>query len=162
MTRVTGAEAVETYWVDEIDDITEPTAAELNAGIRLTGFIPDGGLDTPNTGQTVDISDMSSLFNKTTAGTYGGDTVSVTVYRDNDADTAYEALQIRSSGFLVVSRFGQATPGTWAVADEADIYPVTVITRNPAPIGRNEAQRATVEMAVTDVPLEAVAVVAAP
>ena len=53
-----------------VADPTAPTVAELTAGTDITPFL--SSIDTPLDGDAVDSSDLSSAFNKTVAGTYGG------------------------------------------------------------------------------------------
>lgn len=154
MARIIGAGVAEVTFVATLSDYTAPTATELNGGTDLTSFITDGGTETPFDGSIVDIADMSSAFNKTQAGTFGGQAVSVELYRDDTADTAWTTLARGTTGYLAIARKPLATAGTWAIGDDVDVWPITVVTRNPAPIVRNEAQRFTAECAVTDVPEE--------
>lgn len=154
MPRVIGAGVLELAHVTTIADYTAMTAAEGNAGQFLTDFLTDGGVTTPFDGSIVDAADMSSKFNKTAAGTFGGQPLSLEFYRDDAADTAYIQLPRGTAGYIVIARFGLATPGTFAVSDVIDVWPIEVITRNPADVVRNEMQRFTVECAVTDVPEE--------
>ena len=154
MARVTGAGVLELFYVATVANASAPTSTELNAGTDLTGFLTDGGISTPFDGSIVDASDMSSKFNKTAPGTYGGQPLTLELYRDDSADTAWSTLTRGTSGYIAIARFGLATKGTWAVGDKVDLWPITVITRNPADVVRNEMQRFSVECAVTAVPLE--------
>lgn len=154
MARVIGAGVLELFYVPTLTDYTAPTTTQLNAGTDLTGFLTDGGLSTPFDGSIVDIGDMSSKFNKTAAGTFGGNPLTLEFYRDDAADTAWTTLARGVTGYIALARFGLATPGTFAVADVVDVWPIEVVTRNPADVVRNEAQRFSVECAVTNVPAE--------
>ncbi len=154
MARITGAGVLELFYVATVANKSAPTSAELNAGVDLTGFLTDGGLSTPFDGSIVDAADMSSKFNKTAPGTYGGQPLTLELYRDDTADTAWSTLTRGTAGYIAIARFGLATKGTWAIGDKVDLWPITVVTRNPADVVRNEMQRFTVECAVTDVPLE--------
>ncbi len=154
MARVIGAGVLELFYVATVANASAPTSTELNAGTDLTGFLTDGGISTPFDGSIVDAADMSSKFNKTAPGTYGGQPLTLELYRDDSADTAWSTLTRGTSGYIAIARFGLATKGTWAVGDKVDLWPITVITRNPADVVRNEMQRFSVECAVTAVPLE--------
>ncbi len=154
MARVIGAGVAELHIITTIAILTAPTAAELNAGVDVTNYLPDGGLSTPFDGSIVDIADMSSKFNKTAAGTFGGQPLSMEMFRDDAIDTAWTTLVRGFVGFAAIARFALATAGTWAISDIVDVWPIEVITRNPADLVRNEAQRFTSESAVTEVPTE--------
>jgi hypothetical protein len=160
MARKIGAGVLEVAYVLTISDYTAMTAAEGNAGTFLTGFLTDGGLSTPLDGSIVDAADMSAAFNKTASGTFGGQPLTLELFRDDSADTAWTTLARGTIGHIVVVRFGLATPGTFAVADVIDVWPIDVITRNPVDVARNEMQRFTAEMATTDVPAEDFAIAA--
>lgn len=141
-----------------------PTSTELNdaAEVDLTGFLTDGGLATPFDGSVVDNADMSSKFNKTASGTFGGNPLTAEFFRDFplSADTAWSTLARGTAGYFAIARGGKATPGTWAIGDELDLWAIEVVTRNPVDVARNEMQRFTAECAVPAVPLEDFAVVA--
>lgn len=159
MARYIGAGNSELIFAITITTTSAPTAAEINAGVDLTGFLTDGGISTPLDGSTVDVSDMSSRFNKTQAGTFGGQNLTAELFRDDSADTAWTTLPRDTVGYFVISREGFATAGTAVSGDLVDVWPITVISRNMADIARNEAARFTAECAVTNVPDETVSVV---
>ena len=156
MARGIGAGIAELHYVATIGTYTAPTAVELNAGVDLTAFLTDGGLTTPLSGSTVDGADMSSAYNKTSSGTYGGQPLNAEMFKDliNGSDTAFTTLPRGTAGYLAVVRRPLATKGTFAIGDYVDIWPIDVITRDPLPIQRNELQRFMVECAVTSVPAE--------
>ena len=142
-------------FVAAIEDVSAPTASEIEAGVDATGFLRS--LSTPLEGSIVDISDVSSRFNKTASGTYGGQEVSAEFYRDDDQadDTMWNLLTRGVATNLVVARRGgSGTGGTIAADDYVDVWPVEVITRNPADYARNEPTGFTVQFAVPDEPIE--------
>jgi hypothetical protein len=149
-------------WCATISNKAAPTAAEVAAGVRLTSQLTNDGLDTPRTGKTIDIADASDLFDKTAPGSYGGDTGKLTCYRDTKTalDLAYSTLVDGAVGFLVVFRFGCAqdangkgTPsGTATVGDRCEVWPATIISRAPMPIGDGKATTFDVSIAFTDSP----------
>ena len=160
MARKIGAGVLELAYVLTVSNLLAPTAAELNAGTFLTGFLTDGGLATPLDGSIVDSADMSTAYNKTAAGTFGGQPLTIELYRDDSADTAWTTLARETLGHIAIARFGLATPGTWAIADVVDLWKIDVMTRNPVDVARNEMQRFTAEMAVPEVPTEDFAIAA--
>ncbi len=155
--RVYPPGTAEVAWVASISDKDAPTAAELNAGVDLTGFVR-GLPNIPETGNTADISDLSSGFNKRAAASYGGDTLTLEAYMDDGTDTAYDTLIRGTAGHVVVADYGLATTGTFAVADEVWVYPVTIISRGKGVPGRDEDEFFISECAITDVPNEKYAV----
>jgi len=153
-------------WVEGatgIADAEAPTATELAAGVDLTDLLTRDGLSTPNTGNTIDLSDAGSLFNKTGRGSHGGDAGSLTFYRDSLAanDKAWTALEDGAIGFFVVARFGwkqDTTTGlgtktdTPTAADRCEVYPSTIISRAMNDTADNEASKFVVSVGFTDEP----------
>ncbi|MDX1407625.1 MAG: hypothetical protein R3330_05810, partial [Saprospiraceae bacterium] len=78
---------VRIYFVSTIADPSAPTVAEITAGDDVTPYL--SSLDTPLDGNAPDASDLSSAFNKTVAGKYGGN-VTAQMYRDDTTDTAFD------------------------------------------------------------------------
>lgn len=160
MTRKIGAGNFELFFAPfgHFANDQAPTVAELNdaAVIELTDFLTDGGVATPLDGSIVDSADMGSRFNKTALGTFGGQPIVLQFYRDFPAasDTAWTTLPRDTLGYYVLSRAGLATPGTFAVSDEIESWPLEVASRNPVDVARNEMQQFTTENAIPDVPLE--------
>jgi hypothetical protein len=132
-----------------------PTSTELEAGVDLTSFMV-GDLDLPFEGSTAEAGDLSSKFNKTAPGDYGGQEGSATFHKDSvfASDTAWATLPRDTEGYLAVAPRGLATPGTWAVDDYVDLWPVTVLSRSLNAQARNTTTRFTVKFAITDEPLE--------
>jgi hypothetical protein len=132
-----------------------PTITEINAGTDATPFLR--ALNTPLEGSIVDISDVSSKFNKTAPGTYGGQPVTAEFYRDDvfASDTIWTLLARGVATHIVICRRGgSGTSGAIAATDKVDVWPVTVVTRNPAAYARNEPTGFTVEFAVPEEPTE--------
>lgn len=137
--------------VPSIADTSAPTTTELDAGVLLTDMMLRDGLTTPDSGNTVDASDMSSRQNKTTRGTRGGDTVAITAHRDSEtaADEAYDTLHNDFDGFLVIRRFG-GSDTAYAADDTVEVWPIEVISREMAATSGDQTQRFTANCAVTD------------
>jgi hypothetical protein len=144
-------------FVPSIANKAAPTVAEINAGTDLTALLVRDGLTTPLEGNTIDVSDVSSSYNSTAAGTYGGQPVGVKLLRDtvSGSDTGWSTLPRLTSGFLVVRRFGGATNASgdaFASAQRVEVWPITVLSREMMQIAENEAQKFEVKCAVTSAP----------
>ncbi len=154
MSRYIGAETIEVHYVPTVADPAAPTSTELNAGTDLTAFLPEGGLNASLEGSIVDAADMSSKFNKTASGTYGGQPLTAEFFRDNVKanDTAYTTLPRGTTGYLAIAPRGLATAGTWAIGDDVDLWPIEVVSQNDSPFARNEMRKFSVTCAVPAVP----------
>lgn len=148
MVRVIADGEVKISWVTTIASVTAPTTAEMAAGTELTGYLST--LDTPLEGESVDSSDLSSAFNKSVAGTYGGG-ASGTFYRDDTTDTAWTTLPRNTLGHLVIRRFGGSTVD-YASSDSVEVWPARVIARSPSSLDRNSVQVFNVNFATVDEP----------
>lgn len=144
-----------------VADMTAPTLAEVTAGDDATGFLR--ALSTPLEGSVVDISDVSSRFNKTTAGTYGGQEATMEFYRDDEQtnDTIWNLLARGTTIFAIIARRGgSGVDGAIDTGDYVDVWKLEVITRNPADYSRNEPTGFVVSCAVPEEPQEDVTVAA--
>lgn len=158
MARINPPEVVEVHWVATISSTAAPTIAECNAGVDVTEFCR--GVPTfAETGNTADISNLSSRFNARQVASYGGDNFTLELYRDDASDTAYETLIRGTAGNFVVAWDGLATTGTFATSDDVWVYPGTIITRGIGAAGRDEVEWFTCEFAVTESPNEKYALV---
>ena len=132
-----------------IVDTSAPTTVELTAGTDVTPWLST--IDTPLDGDAVDSSDLSSAFNKTVAGTYGGN-ISGEMYRDDTADTAWDLFDRDTEGYFVIRRFG-GSDVAWTAADVAEVYQVRIITKSPGSLDRNNVQMFGIDAAVLDEPV---------
>ena len=142
-----------------VADMEDPSSAEVTAGTRATGFLRS--LSTPLEGSVVDISDVSSRYNKTTAGTYGGQEVTMEFYRDDvqAEDTIWNLLPRGTTIYAIIARRGgSGTDGVIAGGDYVDVWKLEVVTRNPADYARNEPTGFMVSCAVPEEPVEDVTV----
>lgn len=152
-------------WVTTLASLSAPTIVQVNAGVDLATYLVRNGLKTPATGSVIDASDVSSLFNSTAPGTYGGDAAELTCHRGSikagTDDVAWTTLVRAAIGFLVVARSGftqnvttglGSPTGSAAVGDRLECYPVTVISRAMLDIADNETSRFTAMLAITSTP----------
>src|SRR5437016_10427934 len=93
-------------WVPTVTVKAAPTAAEVNAGVDLTPWLRQDGLNRTMTGALTDVADARDTFDRTEIGTYGS-TLEVTFLRDSVAanDTAFTTLPRGTRGFLAVAPF---------------------------------------------------------
>jgi hypothetical protein len=141
----------EVVWVTTMANYLTPTAAELNAGTDLTGYVRN--IPTlPRGLNLVDVATLDSKYEKRQVGTRGGDELSVEFLRDDVTDTAYTTLTEDTAGFLVVARKGLATPGTFATGDKVDVYPATVGSVEDGVPGRNDPDFSTARLVATQDP----------
>ena len=159
MARVSPPGNTEVYWVVTITDYTAPTSTLLNTNVDLTSFCR-GVPSIPETGNTADTSNLSSGFNSRQAASYGGDNITLEMYRDNLTDTAFDTLTRGLQGHLVVAWDGLATAGTFAIGDDVWVYECTVISRGAGVAGRDEVNFFVSEMAITNPPAEKFTLVA--
>lgn len=156
MARLISNGEVRIGWAAAISDPTAPTDAEVSGSTDITTFL--SSLDTPLDGDAVDSSDLSSAFNKTVAGKFGGN-VNGTMFRDDTADTAFDTFPRNTTGYLIVRRFGGSTVAL-GTGDDVDVWNLRVITRSDNTLDDNTVQAFTVNFAALDEPEIDVTVVA--
>ncbi len=156
MARLISNGEVRVGWAAAIADPAVPTNAEVSGSTDVTPFL--SSLDTPLDGDAVDSSDLSSAFNKTVAGKFGGN-VNGSMYRDDTADTAFDLFPRNTTGFLLVRRFGGSSVAL-GTGDDVDVWNLRVITRSDNTLDDNSVQAFTVNYAALDEPDIDVTVVA--
>lgn len=149
MPRLIADGEVRITYAPTIDDEDAPTVAEVETGgTDLTPFL--SSLDTPLEGEATPSADLSTAFNKTVAGTFGGEMVGE-FYRDDTADDAWDLLPRNTTGYVTIRRFGGSAVAI-AAADVVEVWPVRVITESPSPLNRGAVQMFTVNFATLDEP----------
>jgi len=141
------------YFCPTIADTDAPTVAEVvTAGTNVTPFL--SSLDTPLDGDAVGSADLSSAFNKTVAGMYGGN-ISGEMYRDDTADTAWDAFDRNVEGYFVIRRFGGSdiVANAMAASDVVEVYHARIITKSPGSLDENSVQMFNIDAAVLDEPV---------
>lgn len=134
---------VKVYAVPTISNIAAPTAAELNAGIRLANTMTADGLggfkaETAD----VDTSSLASIINTATNGRDSYPGLMLRFKKQTGTDTIYNTL-VRGYEFYVVIRRYVAEATAWASSDAVEVFPVVCAqTSNVAPepntLGRYE------------------------
>lgn len=138
------------YWVPTIANKAAPTVAELNAGTSLAGFLTKDGLDTPFAQNTVDNSDLEDTFDAKGVGTFGAD-VTLTCFRDDTTDTAWNLFVYGTVGFLVIRR-GPAYSTAWTAGQKVEVFPAQMHEPVPMSTATNEQNKFKVALPVTDQP----------
>lgn len=156
MPRLISNGEVRVGWAAAIADPDNPTNAEVSGSTDVTPFL--SSLDTPLDGDAVDSSDLSSAFNKTVAGKFGG-SVNGSMYRDDTTDTAFDLFPRATTGFLIVRRFGGSGVAL-TTGNDVDVWNLRVITRSDATLDDGSVQMFTTEFATLDEPSIDVTVVA--
>ncbi len=160
MTRYVFEGTGECWLVPTITVAGAPTATQLNAGTVIHQEMI-GDLNLPFDAGSADAGDMSSRFNKQATGDYGGEPGTFTIHKHKllAADTVFTALAKDTVGYLCVNQRGLATPGTWQVSDEVDIWPIEIASRTVI-YGRGTTARAVITVSITDDPTEGFVVAA--
>ena len=135
-----------------------PTAAEVAGATELTGFLIS--INASSQGNTVPTPSLDTLFETTVPGTSQA-TFTADFYRDNAADTAWDALPRGTAGFFIISRFGgTGTDNLPEAADEVEVWPVTVTSRTNSNMTSNQVLTFTLTCSVNIEPNEAATVAA--
>jgi hypothetical protein len=140
MSRLGSEEKVKAYWLTTAPaNLSAPTVAEITAGTNMSPFLPpDGGLDLQFTTNKVDTSNIETRWQTGVAGTVDLATT-LTLFRDDENDDAWDLVEWGLDGVLVVSRFG--TP---AATDPVECYQIQLGQPSPAAPARDTAQQFTV------------------
>jgi hypothetical protein len=153
MSRSASTGVVKVQHVPTIANKAAPTVAELGAGTDLTPFLTRDGLTTPSDGSTIDVAGLDSRYNSTASGSYGGQPISLKMFRDSVSadDDGWTALPRQTAGYLVIRRFGGSTVA-FAAAQKVEVWPIDVLSRTMMATADNEAQKFEVQAAVPTEP----------
>lgn len=139
------------YHVPTISNTASPTTAELNAGTNLTSFTPRDGFAPNMTQNFIDISSLADSFDLTQIGSEGGN-FTLTFYRDNGTDTAWNLYVAGGVSGYIAFREGVATTTAWTAAQKVQIWPYSAHKPLPVATAANEARKFTVGIGITNVP----------
>ena len=138
-------------WVPTVADISSVTTTELDTGTDITDFVPKDGFNPGGTSNTVDVGHLGTAYDATEIGSYGH-ALSVTFFKDDVNDDAWDLFPRATRGYLVVSPFNR-TPVTgdtlyvWKCASQEPTLPSTA---------SNTRQSFTVDFAVQDANMRSV------
>jgi hypothetical protein len=132
------------------------TSTELAAATNITPFVVQ--IDASQAGNMIPTPALDSLFERQIIGTTQG-TLSATFYRDNTADTAWNAMSKGTIGYFLISRFGGTNADKSPAAGQTvEVWPITVAQRKASAMTSNTVQTFDV-MGALDVPVENAGVV---
>lgn len=139
-------------WVAQVLNIHAPTAAELAAAIDVTDFVIT--LNASTTGNTVPTPSLKTLFETSIPGTAAAQ-FTVDMYRDDEADTAWDLLPRNTKGYFLISRFGGLGPENRPnPTQKIEVWPTHVSSRAGSAMSSNTAQTFTVTCSVPQEPDE--------
>lgn len=147
MSRTTYEGKTKVYFATSVASITAPTTANISGATNLTPFITKDGVSVPNTQNMVDSATIEEVFDAQTVGSWGGGALELTMFRDDAADTAWNLIVYRTTGFLIISRFGAPIAGS-----KVEVWPVQMHAPIPQATAANEMQKFTAAFAVTAAP----------
>ncbi len=149
MPRTIADGEIRVTFTTSVANTSSPTVSEAETSATdITPFMRS--LDTPLEGEAVDASDLSTAFNVTAAGRFGG-SVNAQMYRDDTTDTAWTLFPRNTTGYLIIRRFGGSDTAIVA-SDVVEVWPVRVITRSPATLDSGSIQMFSTEFATTAEP----------
>lgn len=149
-------ESLSVWWVTTLGSLTAPSAAQINAGVALTSFMPVDAFNLGGTRNNASQAMLGGAFVTEEPGTWGS-TIELTFVRDDSADTAWTTFAgaYKAAGYLAVRRSGS---GNAAATQKFEIYPASSHEPQMLASAENEYAKFTVTFAVTAEPeLEAVA-----
>lgn len=132
-------------------NIALPTAANIAACENLTPLTTS--VNFSSQGNNVPTPALDRLFETSILGTSQA-TATADFYRDNETDTAWNALPRKAIGFIIMSRFS-ANPVDGSIVE---VWPVRVTSRAMANMTNNTVETFTVTFAVPSEPNEAAVV----
>lgn len=142
-------------WVTTLSSITAPTAAQINAGVDLTPWLRQDGLNRTITAALTDVADARDTFDRTDIGTHGA-SLELSFLRDSvsGSDTAFSTLPRGTRGFLVIAPFGWASAAVTATAaDRCEVWTAVVSAISPDAEGKEKAQVIKVTFGLPDAPV---------
>jgi hypothetical protein len=153
MPRIASTGNIQLHYLPAVADKAAPTVTEIGAGVDLTDFLLRDGLSLPLDGNTIDVAGAAERYNSTDAGTFGGNPIRASFFRDSDdaEDLAWDTLPRGTRGFFLVSRF-EGSDETLATGDRVEVWPIVVISRSHRDIEQDGAYRFDVSCAVPTPP----------
>lgn len=138
------------YWATTVAAKQTPTVAEITAAVKLTDFTAKDGIAPNLATNNTDSATIAEVFNSEVVGSYGAG-LTLTLFRDDSADTAYALCIYGTNGFLIIDRI-RASGTLPSVGSKVEVWPCQMhepIMQNSA---ANTQQRFTEGFAVTSAP----------
>lgn len=142
--------AQKVYVVTTLSSLTAPTAAQINAGVQISGDLP-APVNFSGTQTYIDTSPLQQQDTQQ-AGTISIDNLEFEIFRHKTgAQLAYDALPNGAVRYLVkFEDGGMATPGTAAAGDICDVAAVTIGIKSDVQSPRNADRKSKVPAALND------------
>lgn len=140
------------YWCTTISDITAPTAGEIAAGEDLSCFITKDGVNPGLSTNNVDSAAICETFDAQDVGSFGAN-FTLTMFRDDTSDDAWDLCVYGTVGFLVV--WYNAVPGDEdppEAGEPVQVWPAKMHQPVMNPSAANEMQKFTEAFAITAQP----------
>jgi len=139
-------------WVPTIADVTQPTVAELDAGVDLQWIVTADGLVgfEPTTAE-VDNTALASTFDTRRAGRASFSGTLLRLKRQRGTDTVYETLTRYATGYVVIRR-SVPEGDAWAAGQEVSVYPVECGETRHLPPEANSVERYEVPLMIVNPP----------
>lgn len=135
-----------------VTNFAAPTAAEINAAIDVTDYLVN--INATTTGNTVPTPRLKSLFETSIPGTAAAQFTGE-FYRDDENDLAWLTFPRRTSGSMLIKRFGgTGTSFKPAVGQTVEVWPITVVSRAGSALQSGSAQMFTLTGSVPKEPAE--------
>lgn len=135
--------------------IAAPTLAELATGTDLTCYLTKDGFNPGGSTSTVGSGSLCSRVDGKGAGSVAYD-MSLKLYRDNSADTAWDLANWSDEGFIVY-RPGVLYGTAFAAADDLSVWKGQMLEPVQASSAANAQNMFTLGIAVSDAEQKAVA-----
>ena len=158
MARIIPNENTWVGFVPTIVDKNAPSVAELGTAVNLTPLLIS--INASTQGNTVPTPSIDTLFETSIAGTVQA-SFSADFYRDSVTakDLAWTTLPRKTTGYVVISRFGSNGAAPAATA-KVEVWPILVVSRTMANASNNTVMTFTMTAAVPEEPAEAATVTA--
>lgn len=141
-------------WVTTLTSTTAPTVAQVTAGVDLTPWLRQDGLNRTITSALTDVADARDTFDRTDIGTYSA-TMEITFLRDSveGNDDAFTTLTRGARGYMIVAPFGfTGVAGAPLATDRVEVWPCVVSSRGPEAEGKEKAQVIKITFGLYDSP----------
>lgn len=136
--------------VTTLSSMTSPSAAQINAGVRIEGDMP-APINFSGTQNYIDTSPLQQQDTQQ-AGTIAIDNLEFEVYRHKGvgAQLALDSLPNGAVRYIVKFEGGQMVGATAAASDKCSVAAVTVGIKTDVPAPRNDSRRMKVPVAINE------------
>jgi hypothetical protein len=150
MARIVYEGKTNVYWATSVASKTAPTVAEITAAVALTNFVAKDGVEVNFSTNNVDSATIAEVFDAQIPGSYGVD-ITLTMFRDNSADTAWTTCVYNTAGYLIIDRF-RASGTLPSAGHKVEVYPATMHQPSPENSAANTVVRFVEKFTGTSAP----------